>query len=581
MLDFDAIIRRAVRQAGAASVSVAVPFETPKQVLRELAAEGIIGGYIADSASDALGSAQDPSLAGWWIDRAGGLWCLKARGPDTILFLGARADHQVGGRMLLEARLKGIRRLLLVGTSGEILREVDTEAAVVAALDRSVDGERLGQAALDDAFEELYSAVGDRLRLPPESFVAGRALLLPGNLGPGGAERQASYTAVGLKQRTAYDVYVGCNHLEPPSDFFKPAVEAAGARVVKVTDPPPGYDSPEILEVRNRLSRYDAFAFQNVFQVVYGYAVLLRTVRPTLLHTWMDYCNVLGGTAAELVGVPHRVLSGRSVAPDHFRVFQPYMRPGYDALLRRKQDIVFLNNSAAGAADYSRWLGLPPDRVRVVHNGFEFPSEVPWEAGRALRVRHGVPEGAIVVGSVLRFAEEKRPRLLVEMARVAHQRDPELRFLFFGTGPMLDEVRAYVASLELSDIIKLPGLTHDAWSALAAMDVFALTSRMEGLPNVLVEAQASGLPVVCTGVGGMAETFAQGVTGFSVERATPEALADAIRRIVTTPDLLRSMSAEAFRHARETFGLEPMVSGTLDAYRAAGATIPAKVNVQG
>lgn len=580
MLDFEQILRRGVSDAGGRRVAVAVPFDAPKQVLRDLVAEGIIEGYVANSAPDPARGQVDPFVVGWWIDRAAGSWFLRASGIDTLIVPGANAPHQVGGRMLLEARLKGIKRLVFVDYRGEILRDVDTEGAVLDALDRAVEGECLGQAALEDAFEELYSALGDRLRLSPESFVDDKALLLPGNLGPGGAERQAAYTAIGLKQRTGYDVYVGCNHIEPPSDFFKPAVERAGAHVARVADPPPGYDSPEIVEVRQRLSRYDVFGFHNVFYAIYGYALLLRSLRPKILHTWMDYCNVLGGTAAELVGVPELVLSGRSVAPDHFRVFQPYMRPGYEALLRRKHDVVFLNNSGAGAADYARWLRLPPERVRVIHNGFEFPSEVPRANGKAERRRHGVSEGAVVVGSVLRFAEEKRPRLLVDMARVIHLQDASIRFLFFGTGPLLDEIRAYIASHNLSDVIKLPGLTQDVWSALAAMDVFALSSRMEGLPNVLVEAQACGLPVVCTGVGGMPETFVEGETGISVSSATPEALAEAVRRILSTPNLRSKMSAEAFRHAREAFGIERMIRRTVEAYRAAGAAIPPRLEAE-
>ena len=86
----------------------------------------------------------------------------------------------------------------------------------------------------------------------------------------------------------------------------------------------------------------------------------------------MDYCNTLAGTAAALVGVPAIVLSCRSLAPDHFHIFQPYMRPAYRALLKRRQAMI-LNNSYAGAVDYARWLSLPADGVQVIHNGFDFP----------------------------------------------------------------------------------------------------------------------------------------------------------------------------------------------------------------
>ena len=71
------------------------------------------------------------------------------------------------------------------------------------------------------------------------------------------------------------------------------------------------------------------------------------------------------------------------------------------------------------------------------------------------------------------------------MARQLYADDPSLRFLFFGGGVMLEQMRNYVASLNLQGVIQLPGYTDETWNALAAMDVFVLTSRMEGLPNVL------------------------------------------------------------------------------------------------
>lgn len=566
MLDFEAILRRAVRETGPAPLAVATPFDIPERVLRDLAAEGLLHGYIADAAPDR--KLRDPLLAGWWVDRRAGSWFIQRSAPDTLVLLGAGPGHLVGGRMLLEARLKGVRRIVLIGDTGAILRDVDTETALIETLDRISDDQRIGATGYEAAFEELYAAAGDRLRLTADKFASDRVVLMIGSLGPGGAERQAAYTAIGIQQRNAYEVDLGCNHIEAPNDFFRPLVEAAGATVAMVPAQSPEYDLPEVIEIRNRLSRYDALGFQNIFHSIFHYAHLLRSIRPAIVHTWTDYCNVLAGTAAELVGVPTLVLSGRSVAPDSFRIFQPYMRPGYEALLRRRPAL-FLNNSHAGAADYARWLALPGDRFRVIHNGFVFPAQAPEAARKNVRLAHGLPEDAVVVGSILRFSDEKRPPLLIDMARRLHEQDSSLRFLFFGGGVMLESMRAYVAGCGLQDIVKLPGLTRDVWSALSAMDIFALTSRMEGLPNVLIEAQALGLPVVCTGVGGMPETFLEGETGFSVPSATPEALAGAVRRILTTPDLLRRMSGRAFAHAREAFGVDKMVELTLNAYKDA------------
>jgi glycosyltransferase involved in cell wall biosynthesis len=343
-------------------------------------------------------------------------------------------------------------------------------------------------------------------------------------------------------------------------------VEAAGARVSTIAYPPPEYELACMTRVRRRLGPYDGLGAQNILYAILQYASIIRQIRPAIVHTWADYPNVLGGIAAELAGVPSVVMSGRSVAPDNFpSLFQPYMRPGYLALLRRR-DVLFLNNSRAGAADYARWLELADDDVQVIHNGFDFPPRAAAGVREAVRLAHGIPPDAPVVGSIMRFSEEKRPQFFIDVARILNAAEPRLRFLVFGEGPLREEMLAFAKSCGLAEILTMPGLTADAWGALAAMDVFVLTSRMEGLPNVLIEAQAAGLPVVCTGVGGMEETFIDGETGFSVRDASAARLADAVARLVREPELRQRMSEAAEAHARASFGIAMMLDQTAKAY---------------
>jgi glycosyltransferase involved in cell wall biosynthesis len=146
---------------------------------------------------------------------------------------------------------------------------------------------------------------------------------------------------------------------------------------------------------------------------------------------------------------------------------------------------------------------------------------------------------------------------------------PDVHFAMFGEGVLLVDCRKYVESWNLSERVFLPGLTSNPWSALSAMDIFVLPSRMEGLPNVLIEAQAMSLPVVCTGAGGMAETFVEGETGYSVPSASAKELAAAVARLVTDPALRRRMGDAAAIHARENFGIDRMIQRTIKAYKDA------------
>ena len=116
-----------------------------------------------------------------------------------------------------------------------------------------------------------------------------------------------------------------------------------------------------------------------------------------------------------------------------------------------------------------------------------------------------------------------------------------------------------MANLGLKNKILLPGYTKDAWKSLGAMDIFMLTSRMEGLPNVLVEAQIMGLPVVTTGKGGMNETYIEGETGITAGKETAASLAQACLEIISKPQRGEKMQINAKKQSIERFSIEHMV----------------------
>lgn len=581
MLDIEQMVRAGAESAGTSRIILAACYDLSARLCHDLADRRLIDGYISNNASS-LGNPSDPLVRGRWVDRDAGRWRIDAQGCPTVLFLGS--EHQVSGRMLLEAQRSGVRNILVVHNDGTISANIDvrvnlisraTTALVRGFLKSSIvrrgalkSINSIINLSFDKAFELIYTLLRDRLRLPKSEFIPGRVLLISGSLGPGGAERQIAYTAAGIMKRNEYKVFVGCNYLDPPGDFFRAHIEDAGAKVLPVPFDVPEFRSPEMIALRQGLVPYDPVGMQNLLFTVFHYALLIHSVKPAIVHTWMDSCNVLAGIAADIVGVPALVQSGRSVAPDNFSIFQPFMRPGYLKLLGRRPTI-FLNNSRAGAEDYARWLGVCPERFRVIHNGFEFPRDVSRDTAIAERLRLGIPPNAFVVGSIIRYSEEKRPKLLIDMGRILLSHHQDIKLVFFGAGPMLDEMRSYIHSQKLSNSIILPGFTNDAWSSLAAMDVFVLASRMEGLPNVLIEAQGCGLPIVCTAVGGMSETYIEGETGFGVRSGTPEDLAEAVSRLVRDPHLHKKMAEKAFRHARDNFGLDQMVSQTLAAYHDA------------
>jgi glycosyltransferase involved in cell wall biosynthesis len=539
---------------------LAAPYPLPNVVCRQLTADGVISGYVAETAPER----QDPLTAGWWVDRAASLWFLRRGSSRTILLLSVPIETTLGGRMLLEARLKGFGRILLVGPDGSIVREID----VLSALSKQLASGTKAP-SYEDAFEEMYALVGDRLRLADRVFDQERVLIYVGNLEAAGTQRQVTYTACGLAKRWPGKIHVARTKAGGASDFYKPVLDTAGVATHTLCEDDE-YSSSGIVQIRNELAaRYSSLEFSNIFHLIFHKALLIQAIRPGLVHTFLDDNNIMAGIAADLVGVPRLVLSGRSMAPDHFEIYQPHMAPGYKALLKRRK-VAFLNNSKAGAADYARWLNLPNDSFRVIHNGFEFPNEQAGVRAEQRRVL-GIPENAIVVGNIAGFREEKRPLLFLEMARLLYESYPNVHFVFFGDGALLPKCREFVEARALSDVTHLPGLTSNAWAALAVMDIFVLTSRMEGLPNVLIEAQAMGLPVVSASAGGMTETFVDGQTGLIAYLDTPEGFAAAVGKLIEDRALATTMGRKAAEYARASFGLERMTDLTIEAY--AGAAI--------
>ena len=192
------------------------------------------------------------------------------------------------------------------------------------------------------------------------------------------------------------------------------------------------------------------------------------------------------------------------------------------------------------------------------------------EGSQQFRARHGIPIEGPLVGSVLRFSEEKRPLLWVDVvARVAERR-PDVRFLMVGDGPLREEARWRALGYGLGDRMVMPGNEKDVAVAIAAMDVFLLTSRLEGFPNVLIEAQALGVPVITTDAGGAAETLIQGRTGYAIFPHSTELLADAVLQILGDRPWREAARQAAQRFVRERFSMSEMVDRTLDAYFARG-----------
>ena len=572
------------RRVGRAPICLAASFTLTAADVKRLTREKVINGFVSKHNPVELRRLQQqlPSanIGGYWDP---GLWALPP-GAVHVYFIGSwrlitlamlreALRRQVltltvrCGREWVDMPLDARHKLgaLQPGASlaARLFSAPSFRRAISWLVPRMAAGKRAA-APLDPAM--LNVMIADATNARRSDFVPGRVVLVCGNLSPGGAERQVAYTARGLAQSAEIaEVELICDTLigNHPAhyDFYLPLLQRAGvpARMIERYALSRAMVSEPAALAKRRASLPEGF----LLDVANLYRELIR-LRPEVVHAWLDWSNTRAGLAAALAGVPRIVLSGRNVNPTNFALYQPYMDPVY-ASLCALPNVVFLNNSRAGADSYVEWLGLAPDRIRVIYNGLDMRS-IDNVAARAVRSRLGIPEGAPLVGGIFRFYPEKRPLLWLEVAsRVLHS-NPDAWFVLFGQGILEREIAKAAQRLGLAHRLVLPGIVDDVLPVMWSLDVFLLTSYGEGVPNVVLEAQWAGTPVIATKAGGVAEALELGISGWIVDPPDADQLARHVSWLLGDPGARAQAQTAGPELIQARFGLPRMIAETVQAY---------------
>lgn len=273
---------------------------------------------------------------------------------------------------------------------------------------------------------------------------------------------------------------------------------------------------------------------------------LVRTHAPDVVHTHSAKAGVLGRLAAHRAGV------GLIVHTLHGFPFHEFQNPAphaaYVAVERRLSRItdVYLAVGTGVAVEALRRGLARPEQLHTVGPVVDDPTVVLDPATRArARAVLGIPADAQVVGTVGRLDHQKAPEHLLHA--VARMRSRAL-LVWVGDGELAARTASDVHRLGLDDRVRLLGNRNDVAQLLPAFDVFALASRYEGLPCVIVEAQQCGIPVVATAVNAVPDVVVPGETGLLVPPARPDLLAAALDHALTHPDEARVWAARAREH---------------------------------
>jgi sugar transferase (PEP-CTERM/EpsH1 system associated) len=224
--------------------------------------------------------------------------------------------------------------------------------------------------------------------------------------------------------------------------------------------------------------------------------------------------------------------------------------------------------------DLRQWLlttvGLPAAKLVTIHNGVDvgrFSAGDRQASRRALRL----PAHAVVIGAVGRLDPVKDHAGLLEAFTVLRTDQPAAELVIVGDGPCRADLERRIQERGLTGRVHLLGMRQDVPALLRGFDVFVLPSVAEGISNTVLEAMATGLPVVATRVGGNPELLEHGVTGMLVPPGNPLVLAAALRCYVEDANLRLGHGEAALRRVLAHFTLDRMAQAYRDLYQSIGS----------
>ena len=263
------------------------------------------------------------------------------------------------------------------------------------------------------------------------------------------------------------------------------------------------------------------------FWVIFRLIRALRRFRPTILQTWLFHANLIGRLAARLAGVPI-IVSGIRVAEkrSRFRLWIDRITQSWvKAHVCVSQDV----------ADFSiERGGLNPDRVHAIPNGVNFARFA--NAEPADLKQFGIPSGSKTLLFVGRLDEQKDPLWLWDAFEIIQSQMADVHLIFVGRGLLESQLKKRIESSPIASRGHLLGRREDVPELLKAADILVLPSRWEGMPNIVLEAAATGTPVVTADVEGVSEILTDGVTGRIVTSRSPRDLAEAVTQLLEQTD---------------------------------------------
>jgi glycosyltransferase involved in cell wall biosynthesis len=381
----------------------------------------------------------------------------------------------------------------------------------------------------------------------PENQKRIRVVYIIGSLLVGGTERQLVELIKGL-DKSRFAPSVCCMFTRGPlqKEFKEMGVEVKFFNFVGA--------GGNFINFRSLI--HNAQSFLNL--VVY-----LRRLKPVILHSNLKLNNLFGATAAKLVGVPHIIVGYRNLVDETEKY--PVLA-WWEKRINSLADVIVVNSQAVKQAILQR-LNPNIKKIRVIYNGVDVAR---FKAQNHTQVMIGdlcLPAKEHIIVVVANLIPYKGHEDIIKAVSLVYKKNPNIKCLLIGRDDGFGVyLRDLVRELNLQDVIVFTGALCNIPGILVFTDIQVLASHQEGFSNVILEGMAAGIPQVVTDVGGNGEAVIDGKTGFVIPPKNPDALTEAILKLLEDKELREQMGRLSLIRAKEHFSIDRMVSQTQKIY---------------
>ena len=286
----------------------------------------------------------------------------------------------------------------------------------------------------------------------------------------------------------------------------------------------------------------------------------LKELRPDIVHTWLFAANSYGRVAAHRAGVPVIIAGERSVDP-----WKQWWNFAVDRYLLKYTDTIVTNTRAV--SDFYAPHGIAVDRFTVIANA-AVPAEVAPLTREQVFERLKLPPRGALIGAVGRLWKQKGYRELIWSAELLRVALKDVCLVIIGDGPEREQLLHYRDQVGADEAVRFVGERADALELITGCDLMWNGSLYEGQSNTILEAMASGVPVVASDIPGTRDLVVHDVTGMLYPLGDVGILTRITNQLLREPDRMAAMSVAARKRIAEQFSLSRMVSQHEELYKS-------------